>query len=92
MKLFFSIITVKSLFKWIGRSTGLISGGKTLVRKLTFYVMYGILRNSTLRETNKYIFELFKKKFNTGRETHKFLIIVDNTTKARFKRQRGKKT
>ena len=55
------------------------------------YVMYGILRNSTLRETNKYIFELFKKKFNTGRETHKFLIIVDNTSKARVKRQRGKK-
>ena len=60
MKLFFSIITVKSLFKRIGRSTGLISGGKTLVSEIDFlYVMNGILRNSTLRETNKYIFELF---------------------------------
>ena len=54
MKLFFSIITVKSLFKWIGRSTGLISGGKTLVSEIDFlYVMNGILRNSTLREANK---------------------------------------
>ena len=54
--------------------------------------MNGILRNSTLRETNKYSNCL--KKINTGRETNKFLIIVDNTIKekARFKRQKERKT
>ena len=52
---FFSIITVKSRFKWIGRPTGLISGGKSLVREIDYlYVVYGNLRDSTLRETNKY--------------------------------------
>ena len=76
MKLFFSIITVKSLFKWIGRSTGLISGGKTLVSEIDFlYVMNGILRNSTLRETNKYIFELFKKNSIPGVKHTSFLSL-----------------
>lgn len=57
------------------------------------------LRNSALREINKYsvniqIIYICRKKINTLCETHKFLIIVDNISKekARFKRQREKKT
>ena len=53
--------------------------------------MYGILPDSTLRETNKY--SNYEKKFNTRRETHKLLIIIHNISKekARFKRQKEKK-
>ena len=39
------------------------------------YVMYGILRNSTLREANKYIFELFKKNSIPGVKHTSFLSL-----------------
>ena len=74
MKVFFSIITVKS--RWcIGRSTGLISGGKTLVSEIDFlYVMYGILRNSTLSETNKYS-NCLRKNLIPGVKHTSFLLL-----------------
>ena len=72
-----------------------MSGKKRWLVKLTFYMF---LRNSALREINKYsvniqIIYIYIYKINTLCETHKFLIIVDNISKekARFKRQREKK-
>ena len=74
-----------------------MSGKKHWLVKLTFYMF---LRNSALREINKYsvniqiiyIYIYIYKKINTLCETHKFLIIVDNISKekARFKRQKEK--